>query len=61
MEHRDFIYIGEPIPKIDPVEHKEFLLNVQRAMLQSLEERKLLTKDQAERALDNVAAKSDRE
>ncbi|NLB81365.1 MAG: hypothetical protein GX800_07120 [Clostridiaceae bacterium] len=58
MKHRDFIYIGEPAPKIDKTLHKEFLLNVQKAMLLSLEERKLLTKKQAECVFDKVTIKS---
>ena len=52
MNPREFVYIGEPAPKIDQTEHSEFLLNLQKAMLLSLTERKLLTKTQAERALD---------
>jgi len=58
MNPRKFIYIGEPIPKIDKVEHKEFLLNFQKAMLLSLTERKLLTKNQAERVLDKLTIRS---
>jgi hypothetical protein len=49
LKNREFKYIGEPIPEINKKEHKEFLLNFQNAMLLSLVERKLLTKDQAER------------
>lgn len=58
MKHRDFIYVGEPVPKIDKTLHKEFLLNIQKAMLLSLEERELLTKKQAEYVFDKVTIKS---
>ncbi|MCL2702760.1 MAG: hypothetical protein FWE91_04020 [Defluviitaleaceae bacterium] len=58
MKTREFIYIGEPIPSIDVNEHKEFLTNVQKAMLLSLVERKLLTKIQAERVLDELTIRS---
>lgn len=58
MKHRDFIYVGEPVPKIDKTLHKEFLLNIQKAMLLSLEERELLTKKQAECVFDKVTIKS---
>ena len=52
MNPREFVYIGKPVPKIDKTVHKEFLQNFQKAMLLSLEERKLLTKKQTDLALD---------
>jgi len=55
MKPREFTYIGEPIPKFGGAEHKEFLRNFQKAMLLSLVERGLLSKDQAERVLDEVS------
>ena len=60
MSHREFVYVGEPVPKIDPALHKEFLLNFQRAMLLSLVERKLLTKGQAEQVADTLPTRSNR-
>lgn len=48
--HRDFIYIGEPIPKLNEQEHGAFLLLVQRSVLYSLEKRGLLTQTQREHA-----------
>ena len=42
MERREYVYAGEPLPKIDVLEHKEFLLNFQKAMLSSLVKRKTL-------------------
>jgi len=57
MKPRKFAYTGEPIPKIDTIEHKLFLENFQKAMILSLAERKLLTKNQAERVLEMVSAR----
>ncbi len=51
MKHRDFIYVGEPIPELDEQEHAEFFMNIQRAILLSLEKRNLLTISQRERCL----------
>jgi len=56
MKHREFVYVGEPIPTIYKTEHKEFLLSVHNAMLLALVEQNLLTKNQAERVLDRVIA-----
>lgn len=49
--HREFIYIGDPIPELSEPEHAEFLINIQRSILLSLEQRKLLTASQRERCL----------
>ena len=51
MNPREFVCIGESIPEVVKIEHKEFLFNVQKAMLLSLVERKMLTKNQAEQVL----------
>ena len=48
MKQRNFLELGKPITKIDKIKHAEFLLSFQKAMLQSLVERKLLTVSQAE-------------
>ena len=51
MKHREFIYVGGPVPEINQQEHAAFLLNVQKAILFSLEKRSLLTGSQCERCL----------
>ncbi len=51
MKHREFIYVGEPVPELDQREHAAFLLNIQRSILLSLEKRNLLTASQRERCL----------
>lgn len=51
MKHREFIYVGDPVPEINEQEHAAFLLNVQKAILFSLEKRSLLTGSQRERCL----------
>jgi len=54
MNPNEFVYNGEPIPEIDKTVHRDFLLNLQKAMLLSLVERKLLTKSQADQVLNIV-------
>lgn len=51
MKHREFVYVGEPIPELNEKEHAAFLMNIQRSMLLSLEKRNLLTASQRERCL----------
>ena len=51
MKHREFVYIGEPVPELNEQEHAAFLMNIQRAILLSLEKRNLLTISQRERCL----------
>lgn len=51
MKHRDFFYVGEPVPELNEREHAEFLMNIQRAVILSLEKRNLLTASQRERCL----------
>ncbi len=52
MNTREFIYIGEPLPKVDSKEKSDFLLNMQKAMIESLVERKLLTVSQGIQVYD---------
>ena len=51
MKHREFIYVGVPVPDLDGQEYAAFLLNIQKGILFSLEKRKLLTSLQRERCL----------
>ena len=51
LKHREFVYVGNPIPAFNEQEHTEFLMNVQKSVLLSLEQRKLLTPSQRERCL----------
>ena len=48
MRHREFVYTGDPIPDISVQEHTDFLMNFQKAILCSLEKRKLLSASQRE-------------
>ena len=48
---REFVYVGDPAPEINEQEHAAFLMNMQRAILLSLEKRKLLTASQRERCI----------
>lgn len=51
MAHREFIYIGEPLPKLNEKEHTAFFLNLQKGILLSLKQRNLLTPAQYQECL----------
>ncbi len=51
LKHREFVYVGDPAPEINEQEHAAFLMNMQRAILLSLEKRELLTASQRERCI----------
>ena len=51
---RDFIYVGEPVPKIDKSSHADFILNYQRSVLLALVKRELLTASQYERCMEQL-------
>ena len=51
MKHREFSYVGDPVPELNEREHAAFLMNIQRSILLSLEKRNLLTASQRERCL----------
>jgi len=51
LKHREFRYVGEPVPELNEQEHAAFLMNFQRSILLSLEKRNLLTASQRERCL----------
>lgn len=48
MKHREYVYVGEPVPELNEKEHAAFLMNFQRSILLSLEKRNLLTASQRE-------------
>lgn len=50
-EGREFVYVGDSVPELNEREHAAFLMNIQHAILLSLEKRKLLTSSQRERCL----------
>lgn len=49
--HREFIPVGAPVWKLNEQEHAVFFRNLQKSILFSLEQRKLLTPAQRERCL----------
>lgn len=51
LKHREFIYVGEPVPELNEQEHAAFFMNFQRSIILSLEKRNLLTVSQRERCL----------
>lgn len=54
MKHREFIYAGEPVPQITQQDNAAFLLELQKAMLASLEKRELLNHSQYERCVEEL-------
>ena len=54
MKHKEYIYAGESVPEITEQEQGEFLLNVQKAILFSLEKRNLLTQAQRESCCEKL-------
>ncbi len=51
MKHREFSCTGEAVSELDEKECAAFILNFQKAVLLSLEKRKLLTASQRERCV----------
>lgn len=46
MAHKEWIYVGEPIPELDANRDAAFLALLQTAILVSLEKRQLITRSQ---------------
>lgn len=53
-KHRELIYVGDPIPQLSEREYAAFLVNMQKAVLHSLEKRELLTSSQRERCFEKL-------
>lgn len=56
MQHREFIYVGAPIPAIDKTEHADFIFNYQKSVLSALVKKKQLTNSQYEKCLELLEA-----
>lgn len=54
MKHREFTYVGSPVPYLNEQEHHAFFLNFQQAVLLSLEQKNLLTHSQYERCVNTL-------
>ena len=54
MKCREFVYVGEPAPQITEQEHVAFYLQFQKSILASLEKRKLLTRSQYNRCIEEM-------
>ena len=52
--HREFVYVGDHVTELNEEEHTDFLVNLQKSILLSLEQRKLLTHSQCERCLSEL-------
>ena len=53
-KEREYVYVGDPIPKINEAEHADFILHYQKSILLSLVKRNLLTLSQCERCMDEL-------
>lgn len=60
MKCREFIYVGEPVPKITKQEYTAFYLHLQKSILASLEKRELLTHLQYSRCIEEMEKQYDR-
>lgn len=54
MKCREFVYVGEPSPQITEQEYAAFYLQFQKSILASLEKRKLLTRSQYIRCIEEI-------
>lgn len=54
MKCREFVYVGEPAPQITEQEYAAFYLQFQKSILASLEKRKLLTRSQYIRCMEEI-------
>ena len=54
LAHREFVYVGDPVPKITEQDYAAFLLQLQKAMLASLEKRELLNHSQYGRCIEEL-------
>ncbi len=54
MKCREFVYVGEPAPQITEQEYAAFYLQFQKSILASLEKRKLLTRSQYIRCIEEI-------
>jgi len=53
-KEREFVYVGDPIPKINEAGNADFILHYQKSILLSLVKRNLLTLSQCERCMDEL-------
>lgn len=54
MQHREFIYVGDPVPELDEKEYSEFYLHFQKSILAALEKKGLLTHSQYNRCVEET-------
>lgn len=54
LSHREFIYVGDPIPELTSKDNSAFLMLIQESILLSLKDRKLLNDSQYERCLNEL-------
>ncbi len=60
MKHRDFIYTGDSVPKIDRETQADFITHYQRAILLTLVKRNVLSRPQCERCVEELERRPNR-
>ena len=60
MSHREFFMSGINFQKLNYRENSDFLLNVQKALILSLEKRKLITEVQRKQCIAELERQNDR-
>ena len=60
LSHREFFYTGNDFSKINFREKSEFLYNIQKALILSLEKRKLLTAIQRKQCITELEKQNEK-
>lgn len=60
LSHREFFYVGDKFSDLNYRENSDFLLNVQKALILSLEKRKLITAVQRKQCIAELERQNDR-
>jgi hypothetical protein len=53
----EYVYVGDPIPKIDKAQHADFILHYQKSILLSLAKKNLLTPTQIQKCFEELECK----
>lgn len=61
MKHRDYVYTGESHPELNFQDHAQFLTQLEKAILYSLEKRVLISPSERERCITGIDELHDRE
>ncbi len=54
MSHKDYSYVGDPIPQLSMKDNPDFFLIFQKAVIYSLKKRNLLTDSQCDLCIERL-------